>query len=117
GRMFQQARLLDGLTVSESVQFSLERIERSEVVPSVLALPPSWRAERRKRNEAQDIIDLFGLGAYAERGITELSTGMRRLAELAFVVAHGAAGIPLGRPPPGSPQAEGAQSAPESRRH
>ena len=106
GRTFQQARLFEGLTVLEAVQIGLERAEPSEVVPSVLALPPSIRAERRKRAEAEEIVDLLGLGPYASRRSGELSTGMRRMAELACVVALGAEVILLDEPTAGIAQAE-----------
>src|SRR5581483_4956973 len=41
GRVFQDARLFGDLTVRESIMVALERTERSEVVPSMLALPPA----------------------------------------------------------------------------
>jgi ABC-type branched-subunit amino acid transport system ATPase component/ABC-type branched-subunit amino acid transport system permease subunit len=106
GRTFQQARLFDDLTVYESVQIGLERRDPSEVVPSVLALPPSWRAEKRKRQQAKEIVNLLGLGQFEGRRIIELSTGTRRLAELACVVAIGAEVILLDEPTAGIAQAE-----------
>jgi ABC-type branched-subunit amino acid transport system ATPase component/ABC-type branched-subunit amino acid transport system permease subunit len=106
GRTFQQARLFDGLTVLESVQVALERTEPSEVVPSVLGLPPSRRAERRTRDRAGEVLELLGLAPYASRRAGELSTGMRRMAELACVVALGAEVILLDEPTAGIAQAE-----------
>ena len=112
GRTFQQARLFDDLTVLEAVQIGLERSAPTEVVPSVLALPPSWGAERRKREKAREIVELLGLGPYQSRRATELSTGMRRIAELACVVAVGADVILLDEPTAGIAQAEVEQFAP-----
>lgn len=106
GRTFQQARLFEGLTVLESVEIGLERTDPSEVLPSILRLPPSIRAERRKRERAEEIVDLLGLGPYASRRAGELSTGMRRLAELACVVALDADVILLDEPTAGIAQAE-----------
>ena len=112
GRTFQQARLFDDLTVLEAVQIGLERAEPTEVVPSVLALPPSWAAERRKILKAGEIVELLGLGPYRDRRASELSTGMRRIAELACVVAVGADVILLDEPTAGIAQAEVEQFAP-----
>ena len=112
GRTFQQARLFDDLTVLEAVQIGLERSAPTEVVPSVLALPPSWEAERRKRESAREIVELLGLGPYQSRRASELSTGMRRIAELACVVAVGAEVILLDEPTAGIAQAEVEQFAP-----
>jgi len=83
GRVFQDARLFGDLTVRETVEVALEAHEHSELVPSMLALPPSRRAERRKVQEAAEYIDFLGLGRYADRYVAELSTGTRRIVELA----------------------------------
>src|SRR5205814_3995583 len=40
GRTFQQARLFDDLALVDALKVALERDEPSEVVPSLLALPP-----------------------------------------------------------------------------
>jgi ABC-type branched-subunit amino acid transport system ATPase component/ABC-type branched-subunit amino acid transport system permease subunit len=106
GRTFQQARLFPDLSVFEAVQLGLERREPSEVVPSLLALPPSWRAERRKRERARDVLDVLGLAPYRNRRVSELSTGMRRMAELACVLAVGADVVLLDEPTAGIAQAE-----------
>jgi ABC-type branched-subunit amino acid transport system ATPase component/ABC-type branched-subunit amino acid transport system permease subunit len=106
GRTFQQARLFAGLTVLEAVQVGLERGEPSEAVPSLLGLPPSIRAERRKRARAEELVELLGLAPFASRPTGELSTGMRRMAELACVVALGADVILLDEPTAGIAQAE-----------
>ena len=45
------------------------------------------RPERAKRVEAAELIDFLGLGRYADRYIAELSTGTRRIVELATVLA------------------------------
>ena len=75
GRTFQAARLYDDLTVRETVMVALEARERSRVVPSMLHVPPSPRAERRKRAEADDILAALGLGDAADQPAAALSTG------------------------------------------
>src|SRR5207245_2750615 len=87
GRVFQDARLFTELTVSETVRLDLEHEDRAEVVPSLLALGPSRRGEDRKRARAGEIIDMLNLGDYAQTCIGDLSTGTRRIVELAGQVA------------------------------
>lgn len=106
GRTFQAARLYDDLTVRETVMVALEARERSRVVPSMLHLPPSPRAERRKRAEADDILAALGLGDTAERPAALLSTGTRRVVELAGQLALGARVVLLDEPTAGLSQRE-----------
>lgn len=87
GRAFQNAKLFGDLTVRETVLVALEASEGSELVPSMLSLPPSRRAERHKRARGDDLIDLVGMGRYADAPIATLSTGTRRIAELACLMA------------------------------
>ncbi len=82
GRAFQNARIFGGLTVRETIMVALEARERSLLIPSLLALPPSPFAERRKRKQADEIIAYLGLGRYADNLVSELSTGTRRIVEL-----------------------------------
>ena len=53
---------------------------------------PSIRAERTKHAEAGELIDFLGLGRYADRYVAELSTGTRRIVELATRPRRRAAG-------------------------
>jgi ABC-type branched-subunit amino acid transport system ATPase component len=79
--------LFPELTVRETVQLALEARKPTSFWGSVLWLPPAIRAERAKRAEAAELIDFLGLGRYADRFIAELSTGTRRIVELASVLA------------------------------
>ena len=106
GRVFQDARLFGDLTVREAVRVALESRESSELVPSMLGLPPSRRAERRKDGEAAELIAFVGLGRYADARITELSTGTRRIAELACLLALDARLLLLDEPTAGVAQRE-----------
>ena len=87
GRAFQNAKLFGSLTVRETIMTALEARERSLLFPSMLALPPSPGAERRKRSQADEIIHYLGLGRYADQLISELSTGTRRIVELGALIA------------------------------
>jgi ABC-type branched-subunit amino acid transport system ATPase component/ABC-type branched-subunit amino acid transport system permease subunit len=106
GRAFQNARGFGGLTVRESVMVALEARERSLLVPSLLAVPPSPFAERRKRQQADEIIAYLGLGRYADNLVSELSTGTRRIVELASLLALDARLILLDEPTAGVAQKE-----------
>ena len=64
------------------------------------------RAERAKRAHADEILDFLGLGAYAERFVAELSTGTRRIVELACLLAIDARVLCLDEPTAGIAQRE-----------
>jgi ABC-type branched-subunit amino acid transport system permease subunit/ABC-type branched-subunit amino acid transport system ATPase component len=106
GRAFQNARGFGGLTVRETVMVALEARERSLLIPSLLGLPPSPFAERRKRREADGIVAYLGLGRYADSLVSELSTGTRRIVELASLIALDSRLILLDEPTAGVAQKE-----------
>jgi len=106
GRVFQDARLFGDLTVRETVKVALEAHEPTEVVPSLLGLPPSRRAETRKASEAEAYIDFLGLGRYADAFVGTLSTGTRRIVELACLLAQDASVLLLDEPTAGVAQRE-----------
>jgi len=106
GRAFQNARLFSSLTVRETVMVALESRQRSLFVPSVLGLPPSPIAERRKRRESDEIISYLGLGRYADSLLGELSTGTRRVVELGALIALDSRLLLLDEPTAGVAQRE-----------
>ena len=83
-RSFQDAALFPTLTVKETVRLSLEREHPTSVLGSVLGLPSSDRA---KDALVDDLLHFMGLGAYGSSQIGELSTGTRRITEIACLVA------------------------------
>jgi ABC-type branched-subunit amino acid transport system ATPase component/ABC-type branched-subunit amino acid transport system permease subunit len=105
GRTFQAATLFPELTVRETVQLALEAREPTSFWGSLLWLP-SIRPERRKRAEAAELIDFLGLGRYADRFVAELSTGTRRIVELAAVLAVAPRVLCLDEPTAGVAQRE-----------
>jgi ABC-type branched-subunit amino acid transport system ATPase component/ABC-type branched-subunit amino acid transport system permease subunit len=106
GRTFQGATLFPELTVRESVAVALEARGRSGFVSTTLALPVSRRRERRRAAEAEDLIAFLGLGRYADAYIADLSTGTRRIVELAGLLAVGAQVLCLDEPTAGVAQRE-----------
>ena len=106
GRIFQDARLFDDLTVRESVLVALESRERAELVPSMLGLPPARSGERRKQAVARDALGLLGLDRFADAPVRTLSTGTRRIVELACLLAQDARVLLLDEPTAGLAQRE-----------
>ncbi|MEM9517760.1 MAG: branched-chain amino acid ABC transporter permease/ATP-binding protein [Actinomycetota bacterium] len=104
GRTFQAATLFPELTVRETVQVALEARHRSSFVRAALFL--DGRAERRQRAEADELIGFLGLGRYADAFISDLSTGTRRIVELAGLLAVGAKVLCLDEPTAGVAQRE-----------
>lgn len=106
GRTFQAAGLFPELTVRETVMVALEARGRTGFVSSALALPPSLKRERVRASEAGELIGFLGLGRYADAFIADLSTGTRRIVELAGLLALDARVLCLDEPTAGVAQRE-----------
>jgi ABC-type branched-subunit amino acid transport system ATPase component len=106
GRAFQNAKLFGALTVRETIMTALEARSRSWLLPSMLYLPPSPMQEARKRREADELISYLGLGRYADTNVNELSTGTRRIVELASLIALDSKLMLLDEPTAGVAQKE-----------
>jgi ABC-type branched-subunit amino acid transport system ATPase component/ABC-type branched-subunit amino acid transport system permease subunit len=106
GRQFQDGRLFASLTARECVLSALEADEPSDLIPSLLALPPSRRGERVKDREASEILAYLGLTDYAEHVVAELSTGTRRVLELGCLMAMRPSVLLLDEPTAGIAQRE-----------
>lgn len=107
GRSFQDARLFGSLTVSETLSCAFERHMRNEdPVSTALSLPWVRRSEKRVAKRVDEIIDLMGLGAFRDKFISELSTGSRRVVDLACVIAHEPTVLLLDEPSSGMAQKE-----------
>ncbi len=90
----------------EVVELALEARQRTPFWSTALFLPRSTRIERQKRAEAAELIDFLGLGRYADRFVAELSTGTRRIVELAALLAVAPRVICLDEPTAGVAQRE-----------
>jgi ABC-type branched-subunit amino acid transport system ATPase component/ABC-type branched-subunit amino acid transport system permease subunit len=115
-RVFQDARLFPGLTVREALQTALEADDPSDLVPVIAAFAPAREAEERKRTTARAYVSLFGLGRYADVHIADLSTGTRRIVEMACLSAQGSRLLLLDEPTAGVAQRESEAMAPMIRR-
>ena len=113
GRSFQDARLFPALTVAETIALALERVvEVRDPLAAALNLPDVAVSEDRVRERADELIDLMGLGAFAEKFVSELSTGSRRIVDLACVLAHGPDVLLFDEPSSGIAQRETEQLGP-----
>jgi len=107
GRSFQDARLFGALTVAETLACAFERhTHRSDPVSSMLWMPWIRKAERAVAARVDEIIDLMGLGAFRDKFVNELSTGSRRVVDLACVIAHEPTVLLLDEPSSGMAQRE-----------
>jgi ABC-type branched-subunit amino acid transport system ATPase component/ABC-type branched-subunit amino acid transport system permease subunit len=106
GRTFQAATLFPELTVRETVQLALEARRATSFLGSLINPLYTIPVERAKRAEAAELIDFLGLGRYADRFVAELSTGTRRIVELATVLAVAPRVICLDEPTAGVAQRE-----------
>lgn len=106
GRTFQAARLFPELTVRETVQVALEGRGRTRFLSTALFLPHATARNRRQRAEADDLIGFLGLGRYASVRIADLSTGTRRIVELAGLLALDPRVLCLDEPTAGVAQRE-----------
>lgn len=107
GRTFQDLRLTPSLTVAEVLAVAFERhIAVREPVAAVLGLAASLRSETRVRDSVEDLIESFNLHRFANSFISELSTGTRRVVELACATAHNPQVLILDEPSSGLAQPE-----------
>jgi branched-chain amino acid transport system ATP-binding protein len=107
GRSFQDARLFPSLTVAENVAVALDRhLPVKEPVAAALGLPVVRREEAALAARADSLIESMGLGAYRDKFVSELSTGTRRIVDIACALAHAPDVLILDEPSSGIAQAE-----------
>ena len=113
GRSFQDGRMFPSLTVEECVGLAMVRHVPVEAPVSVLTGGPLARSSlKRSRVRTEEVLSLMGLDVYAEAYVRELSTGTRRIVELACTVAHAPKVLLLDEPSSGVAQAEVASLGP-----
>ncbi len=107
GRTFQDVRLFPALTVSESIAVALERhIDVREPLALTLDTAAAIRSEDNVRRRVDELIDTFGLDRYRDHFVADLSTGTRRILEMACVSAHEPEVLLLDEPTSGLAQRE-----------
>jgi branched-chain amino acid transport system ATP-binding protein len=106
-RRFQDARLFPTLTVLESIEIAFERqLEVRSMLLLGLDLPQARRSEAQVRRRADDLIEMMGLQAFRDKFVSDLSTGSRRVVDLACSIAAGARVLLLDEPSAGMAQRE-----------
>ncbi len=107
GRSFQDARLYPSLTVAETISVARERhLANRDIVAAALGLPASYEVEIDIETKVEELVELMGLGAYHEKLTGELSTGSRRIVDLACILAQDPSVLMLDEPSGGVAQKE-----------
>jgi ABC-type branched-subunit amino acid transport system ATPase component len=107
GRSFQDARIFASLTVAENIAIGLERhIEVRDHLSSLLYLPAMQDSEADVAFTVNELIDLLNLHAFRDKFVSELSTGSRRIVDLAMSIAHDPSVLILDEPSSGIAQRE-----------
>ena len=106
-RSFQDAMLYPGLTVFETIAVARERhLASRDMFAAALQLPASYESELVASEVVEDLIDLMGLGAFKQKLTGELSTGTRRIVDLACILAQEPKVLMLDEPSGGVAQKE-----------
>jgi branched-chain amino acid transport system ATP-binding protein len=107
GRSFQEARLYPTLTVSETIAVALERhLASRDIVAAATYMPASYESELQAAERVEELIEVMGLNAFREKLVGELSTGSRRIVELACTLAQDPSILLLDEPSGGVAQRE-----------
>ena len=107
GRSFQDGRLFGALTVVETIAVACEReVAVREPLAAALHLPSVQDSEEAVSKRVAELIEVLGLGAFADKYVRELSTGSRRVVDLACVLAHRPSVLLLDEPSSGIAQRE-----------
>lgn len=107
GRSFQDARLFPDMTVSDTLAVALERwVTNRSAIAAALRLPAVYDDEERTALRVGELIELMHLGEYRNSFVRELSTGTRRVVDLACIAAHRPVLVLLDEPSSGIAQRE-----------
>lgn len=102
-RSFQDAALFPTMTVRETLMIAQERVAPSRLWWSMLGVKT---AEVSKAEAADLLMERMGLTAYSSRTIDELSTGTRRVVEIAALLTLNPRVLLLDEPSAGIAQSE-----------
>lgn len=105
-RSFQDATLFSGLTVNETIRVALARGNKVGMVSAMLGAPWARQHERLSHRRAAEIAARFGLTMWGDTLTSDLSTGTRRICDLAAQVAAAPKLLLLDEPTAGVAQRE-----------
>jgi len=111
-RSFQDCRLYPELTVEETLLVSEDARRRVGLLSTTLHAPWARRSERAKRAAVGEVIEAFGLERFRHHRTQELSTGTRRVVDLAAIVLAEPRLLLLDEPTAGIAQREAEAFAP-----
>lgn len=106
GRTFQNARLYPSLTVRDTIKVAAATHERPGLFLDAVTPMRMRRSEKRIDERTSVAIELLGLQRYADEQCCVLSTGTRRIVEVACLVASGGKVLLLDEPTAGLAQRE-----------
>lgn len=115
-RSYQDAQLFAGLTLRETLQLAHDRPGQIGMLAALGGLPGSRAAERRTRLAADEVIRQVHLEPWADTLVGDLSTGTRRICDLAVQTAARPLLLILDEPTAGVAQRESEAFAPLLRR-
>jgi ABC-type branched-subunit amino acid transport system ATPase component len=115
-RSFQDCRLYPELSVEEVLLLTLDAQRPVGVVSSTLQMPWARRSERTKRAEVDQAIGSFGIGRFRKHRVAQLSTGTRRVVDLASIMLARPRLLLLDEPTAGIAQREAEAFVPLLRR-
>ena len=110
-RTFQTARVFPGMTALENVLAGAHRHTRVPAVAQMLWLPPALREEAALRRQAEAMLDLVGLGRFADAPASSLPMGGQKLVEVCRALMARPRVLLLDEPAAGLNDAETAELA------
>ena len=117
GRSFQDALLFPDMTVEETLEVAQERwVGSRSALAAAMRLPSVFDDEERTAVRATELLELMDLERFRTSFVRELSTGTRRILDLACQIAHRPTVILLDEPSSGIAQREVEALAPVLRR-
>lgn len=87
GRTFQNPRLFSSMTVLDNVLVSLEHRSQATAVDLLLRPRRYMAAQVALRRRAGELLEFVGIAGYAHQAVATLPYGIKRLAEVARVLA------------------------------
>ena len=115
-RSFQDCRLYPELTVEDTLLLCEDARHRVGVLSTTLQMPWARRAEGQKRKAIDGVIASFGLERFRLHSTAHLSTGTRRVVDLASIVLANPRLLLLDEPTAGIAQREAEAFIPLLRR-
>jgi ABC-type branched-subunit amino acid transport system ATPase component/predicted MFS family arabinose efflux permease len=107
GRSFQDSKLFPSMTVGDAIRVAFERhIAVRDPLAAALNLPAVGDSEAAINERVDELIETLGLGAFRNKFVSEISTGTRRLIDLACILAHEPTVILFDEPSSGIAQRE-----------